>query len=52
MRLKSDPQRYFHWSTASASKIVWRYEEKFQIFLGLALTLLMIEALISERKKV
>ena len=29
MRLKSDPQRYFHWSTASTSKIVWRYEETF-----------------------
>lgn len=29
MRLKSDPQRYFHWSTPSTSKIVWRYEEKY-----------------------
>jgi IS5 family transposase len=29
MRLKSDPQRYFHWSTASASRIVLQYEEKY-----------------------
>jgi IS5 family transposase len=29
MRLKSDPQRYFHWSTASTSKIVREYEEKY-----------------------
>lgn len=31
---------------------VWRYDEKFQIFLGLALTLLCFEVLISERKRV
>jgi len=29
MRLKIDPQRYFHWSTASDSKIVRQYEEKY-----------------------
>ncbi len=29
MRLKSDPQQYFHWSTASTSKIVREYEEKY-----------------------
>lgn len=31
---------------------IMEYEEKFQIFLGLALTLLLIEVMISERKKV
>lgn len=30
MRQKSDPQRYFHWSTGSTSKIVRRYEEKYK----------------------
>jgi Ca-activated chloride channel family protein len=30
---------------------VWRYDEKFQIFLGFALTLLCLEVLISERKR-
>ena len=29
MRLKSDPQLYFHWSTASTSAIVRRYEAKY-----------------------
>ena len=29
MRQKFDPQRYFHWSTASTSKIVREYEEKY-----------------------
>ena len=31
---------------------VWRYDEKFQIFLGFALALLCLEVLISERKRV
>lgn len=30
MRLKSDPQRYFQWSTGSSAKIVREYEEKFK----------------------
>ncbi len=30
---------------------VWRYEEKYQIFLGMALMFLLIEMLIGERKK-
>lgn len=29
MRLKADPQRYFHWSLGSRSKIVLEYEEKY-----------------------
>lgn len=29
MRPKFDPQRYFHWSTASTSKIVQKYEAKY-----------------------
>lgn len=29
MRPKSDPQRYFHWSTASTTSIVRQYEDKY-----------------------
>ncbi|MCP4710412.1 MAG: VWA domain-containing protein [Planctomycetes bacterium] len=52
-----DLAELYHASIATAdqkeldSTTIMRYDEKFQLFLALALSLLMIEAFISERKK-